>query len=188
MALFFVFIAKLYHAHFYSPSALSIVLQGAMDKNSPNYHDLSLKWLFEIACELWAWCCEEPCCGWTAQSWLASPNTGIPPATNISWKFYSIFWSRNILKLYFPTLQSLYEYFEYSIKEKSHFPTLQSLYEYFEYYIKEQLYFPTLQSLYAHMIARPSAVGISLPWAGYYHLLASTFGHCHQHIDKLPVQ
>ena len=29
---------------------------------------------------------------------------------------------------------------------------------------------PTLQSLYAHMIARPSAVGISLPWAGYYHL------------------
>ena len=158
---------KLYHAHFYSPSALSIVLQGAMDKNNPNYHDLSLKWLFEIACELWAWCCEEPCCGWTAQSWLASPNTGIPPATNISWKFYSIFWSRNILKLYFPTLQSLYEYFEYSIKEK--------------------LYL-TLQSLYAHMIARPSAVGISLPWAGYYHLLASTFGHCHQHIDKLPVQ
>ena len=99
-------------------SALSIVLQGAMDKNSPNYHVLSLKWLFEIACELWAWCCEEPCCGWTAQSWLASPNTGIPPATNISWKFYSIFWSRNILKLYFPTLQSLYEYFEYSIKEE----------------------------------------------------------------------
>ena len=112
---------KLYHAHFYSPSALSIVLQGAMDKNNPNYHDLSLKWLFEIACELWAWCCEEPCCGWTAQSWLASPNTGIPPATNISWKFYSIFWSRNILKLYFPTLQSLYECFEYSIKEKLYF-------------------------------------------------------------------
>ena len=52
-----------------------------------------------LACELWAWCCEEPCCGWTAQSWLASPNTGIPPATNSQMNIFRNMWS-NILTIW----------------------------------------------------------------------------------------
>ena len=100
----------------------------------------SWQWLWWIfACELWAWCCEEPCCGWTAQSWLASPNTGIPPATNSQMNIFRNMWS-NIL-------------------------TIWIFHRGYKYSVKERWYVPTLQSLYAHMIARPSAVGISFPWS-----------------------